>query len=296
MQKFTLVFFTCILLIINGYGQNDHDTLPAIILLKLPQRDFHLTTSGQINQFTQLDTKVSPLVYKGWGAGGSIGIQKRRDRVLNSFSAQYSKGKLYNNFQARQYFAELSHFNIQWTSSYKIPFRFSDLVASHLGWQIFQQSDYRRNSQFQNASLTYNFSTSLSPVIRLEKWFEIKENKQRKIFKKQRYIRLNYQLAFPLIAGVSRPAYNAIRGLHDGSGSAFKNTVAQETLQHLQVYSLNHFIAIYSNFEFQYLMKNGNYWSIQYYWNFENLNVKYSNYKTGQTSIQLSFYTFLNGK
>lgn len=277
-------------------AQSDDENKPVINLLYIPIKETYLITAVSLNQFAQLETMVSPLVYKGIGVGVHFGLQRRKNERITSFNTYLSKAKLYNNIQPKQYLAELSYVNVNIATCYKIDKIQSKKINYYIGWQLAQQSDYRLNNQLQNASLSYNLSISLSPVLRVEKWLSIQENQQRKLFKKERSMRLSYQLAVPFIAGVSRPPFNAIRQLHDGSGNAYDNSVMQETISNLHLYTLNHFFALNSLLSFEYFLKNKTRIAIEYLWNYENFNVKNSAYKTSLTGIQLSLHTSLTAQ
>ncbi len=293
MYKLALISFLSLILnqaVANSTIQLKRDT----ILVFVPIKETYLIISPNFNQFAHLETMVSPLVYKGIGAGASIGIQKRKNKATTTFFAHWSKSNLYNDIQPKQYFAELVHVNISASACYEINKLQNRFVKPLIGWQIAQQSDFRRNAQFQNSNLTYNFTTTLSPVFRVEKWLSKTENKERKLFKKQRSMRFIYQLTIPLLAGVSRPSYNAIRVIHDGLGNAYQNSVTQEVISQHKIYTFNHFFALNSVLSFEYFLKSGTRISLQYYWNFENFNLVQSAYKVSQTGIQLSFHTRLN--
>jgi hypothetical protein len=234
------------------------------------------------------------LVYKGIGAGASLGLQRRKKERITSFDTYWSKANLYNDIQPKQYSSALTHVNLGVSTCYLINRIQFKNIKTRAGWQLAHQSDYRQNIQLQNASITYNFSNTLSPIIHFEKWLSIKENPQRKLFKKQRSMRLAYQLAVPLFAGVSRPPFNAIRKLHDGSGNAYENTVVQEVISNYKFYTINHFFALNSNLAFEYFLKNSTRISLQYLWNFENFKVENKAYKVSQTGFQISLHTRLN--
>lgn len=292
MRK-TICFILNICVCHIAFGQED-EIHRDVILLEKPLKELHLITSGSINQSAQLDRLVSPLVYNGWNAGGGMGLMRRRERNIYQLCAQYHQGKLRNKLQPYQYYANLQqmHFNI--SGCYHFPLPHFNYIRSYAGWQITHQSDFRNNTQFQNASTTYNVSTSFAPMLRFEKLWLIRENQTRKIFKKQRYIRFSYQLSLPVLEGISRPPYNAIRQINDGSGGVYQNSLSQEIIQQYKVHSMNHFLAIYSLFDVQFSLQNGNRWALQYYWNYEQFNVVNQIYKTGQAGFQLSFYTRLN--
>lgn len=292
---YKLIIISCLCLILNqAFAHQTIELKRDTILVFVPLRETYLLTGLNFNQFAQLETMVSPLVYKGIGAGASLGLQKRKNKTTTNFNAIYSKGNLYNNLQPKQYYAELIHFNISASACYEINKIQNKFIKPLLGWQVAQQSDFRRNAQFQNSNLSYNFTTTLSPVFRVEKRLSRTENKERKFFKKQRSMRLIYQLAIPLVAGVSRPPYNAIRVIHDGLGNAYQNSVTQEVITQLKIYSFNHFFALNSVLSFEYFLKNSTRISLQYYWNFENYRNTNSNYKVSQTGIQLRIQTRLN--
>lgn len=282
------------LIYITSYAQTAVESKPETILLYVPVKETYLITGVTFNQFAQLESMVSPLVYTGNGAGASLGLQKRKKKTYTSFIAHYSQAKLYNEIQPKQNFAGLSHVNIQVSACYEFSKFEQKNTKALLGWQLGHLSDFRRNVQLQNSNLTYNLSSTLSPVFRLEKWLSIKENKQRKFFKKERSMRLIYQLAVPFIASISRPPYNAIRVLHDGLGSAYQNSITQEVISGQKLYTLNNFFSINSSLAFEYFIKNGTRISLQYFWNFENFTEKNSSYKVSQTGFQLSLHTRLN--
>lgn len=292
-SKYYLIYLLS-LIFAGSFAATTKDSTQTVILLYVPVKETYLITSVNVNQFSQIDNMVSPLVYKGIGAGVTAGLQRRKKERFTSFNTHWSSSKLYNNIQPKQYYAELSHVNVNLASCYLIKRFQNNKIRSYYGWQLAHQSDFRRNAQLQNSSLSYNFSTSLSPALRFEKWLSIKENNQRKLFKKQRSIRISYQLAVPLIASISRPPYNAIRILHDGSGNAYQNSVTQEVINQSKLYTLNQFIAVNSNLSLEYFLKNGTRLSIQYYWNYENFSKMNSSYKVSQSGFQLSLHTRLN--
>lgn len=293
MYKTILICFlnclsTCV------FAQNEAEKNREIILLYMPVKETYLITGVGLNQFTQLETMVSPLVYKGIGAGASIGLQRRKKERITLLNTYWAKANLYNTFQPKQYSSALTHVNLSASTCYlinKIQFK---NIKTRIGWQLSHQSEFRSNTQFQNASLTYNFTTTLAPLLHFEKWLSIAENKQRKLFKKQRSMRLSYQVAIPFIAGVSRPSFNAIRTLNDGTGNAYQNSLADEVIGNIKYYTLNHFFALNSNVTFEYFLKNSTSISLQYLWNFESFNIENKSYKVSQTVFQLRIHTRLN--
>jgi hypothetical protein len=276
------------------HGKGSCTMVRDTILLYKPAKEIYLIKNTNFNQYAQLETMASSLVYRGIGAGAMLGLQKRKNNTITSFITHWSRAKLRNNIQPKQYYAELNHININVSACYILNRFQQKKTIPYTGWQLAQQSDFRRNNQLQNSSVSYNFATSLSPFFRIEKWLSFPENKKRKLFKKQRSILLTYQLAIPLLAGVARPPFNSIRKIHDGLGNVYQNSITQEVITQYKLYTLNHFLAVYSNVELQYFIKNGNRLALQYFWNFENFNKKNSAYKVSQTGIQLSFYTRLN--
>jgi hypothetical protein len=276
------------------FAQNEEENNRDIILLYVPVKETYLITGVGLNQFTQLETMVSPLVYKGIGAGASIGLQRRKKERITLLNTHWSKANLYNSFQPKQYSSALTHINLSASTCYLINKIQIKNITTRIGWQLSHQSDFRSNSQLQNSSLTYNFTTTLSPLLHFEKWLTITENKQRKFFKKQRSMRLSYQWAIPFVAAVARPPFNAIRILNDGSGKAYQNSVADEVISNIKYYSLNHFFAFNSHVTFEYFLKNSTRISLQYLWNFESFKVENKSYKVSQTVVQLSVHTRLN--
>lgn len=293
MHKHILI---CLLNFISicGFAQDENESNRAVILLYVPVKETYLITGISFNQFAQLDHMASPLVYKGISAGGAVGLQRRKKERITMINTHWTKANLYNAYQTKQYSSTLTHLNINVSTCYLINKIRIKNIATRAGWQLSHQSDFRRNIQLQNSSLTYNFTTSGAPFFHFEKWLSITENKQRRFFKKQRSMRLSYQVAFPIIAGVSRPPYNAIRKLNDGSGNAYQNTVSNEIITNMKFYSLNRFFSLNSNLTFEYFLKNSTRISLQYLWNFENFNIENKSYKVSQTAFQISIHTRLN--
>jgi hypothetical protein len=270
------------------------DTSKMVILLLKPIKELHLIYGANINQSAQLDKLVSPLVYKGMLVGGNIGLLRKRERNVYQLNAQYQQGKLYNQIQTKQYYASAQHLQISLGGCYKIPLIRSNKLKGYLGWQVSHQSDFRKNDQFQNSSYTYNLSTSISPTFLIEKLWYIYNNGNRFFLKKQRTIGFSYQLSSPILAGISRPSYIAIRQLKDGSGSTYQNSLIKELIQQYQLTTINQFIAVQSVFNIQFHFTNSNRISLQYAWNFETLNTANRAYKVAHAALQLSLYTRLN--
>ena len=148
------------------FAQNEEENNRDIILLYVPVKETYLITGVGLNQFTQLETMVSPLVYKGIGAGASIGLQRRKKERITLLNTHWSKANLYNSFQPKQYSSALTHINLSASTCYLINKIQIKNITTRIGWQLSHQSDFRSNSQLQNSSLTYNFTTTLSHILK----------------------------------------------------------------------------------------------------------------------------------
>lgn len=258
------------------------------------KKELNLITGVGISEFAQQDYMVSPLMYSGFGTGAQAGLQCIKNKSITRFSFNWNKAILHNNLLARHYSIEATHINSFINVYYSIDKLKPAQTKSYIGWQLVQNSDFRRSSQFQNASLTYNFSCSVAPAYRIEKLYRLHENNKRWIFKKGFNLQWNYQFALPVFSALSRPNYNSIRLLRDGNGNRYENSIQKEVIDNVQFYSINKLLALDSKLEMQYLMQNGNKWALQLNLYFEKFSKPSYQYKSSFTGIFLCFYSRLN--
>lgn len=263
-------------------------------VLGLLQTQTHLISSAHISEFAFKDNMLSPLIYKGTGVGMLLGFEKNKLHKVTNACTNWSKAKIYNSLQSRQYSATTIYFNASLGVSYKIShFKRRRFNAGYLGWQVAQHSDFRRIPQFQNASLNYNLSISAGPRYRASGNFNLKENNKRKLLKKGFEIDWNYQIDLPVAAFVTRPNYNSIRQLNDGNGKPYQNSVTQEAIQNLRFYTLNKFISLNQMLEFTHVLNTHNKLGFQFKWNFEYFNKEFFAYTTSHSGAYLCLYTKL---
>jgi hypothetical protein len=158
----TILFSFLNLISICVLAQNEAENDREIILLYMPVKETYLITGVGLNQFTQLETMVSPLVYKGIGAGASIGLQRRKKERITLLNTHWTKANLYNTFQPKQYLSALTHVNLSASTCYlinKIQFK---NIKTRLGWQLSHQSDYRRNTITPDGN---NFENGIPPDV-----------------------------------------------------------------------------------------------------------------------------------
>jgi hypothetical protein len=84
VPKLILIILMSLLMNFAIAKSNNDITHDTIVVFK-PIRETYLITSANFNQFAQLETMVSPLVYKGMGASVSLGIQKRKNKTTTQF-------------------------------------------------------------------------------------------------------------------------------------------------------------------------------------------------------------------
>lgn len=258
------------------------------------KKQTNLITGVNSSEFAFQETMVSPLIYRGTGIGLQIGFEKNKLNKITYCNINWTKAKMNNLLQPKQYNAELTNFN----TSVGVCYRASKMTFPHysnfLGWQLAQHSDFRRISQFQNASLSYNFSVTLAPVYRAKGYYNLKENPKRKLLKKGINLDWSYQIAFPLAALIARPNFNAIRILHDGNGNIYQNSITEEVIQNFSFYTLNKLIALDQQFEVQYALNSNNKMALQFKWYFEYFDKTHFAYTTSNSGVYLCFYTQLN--
>jgi hypothetical protein len=289
-------FISFIILCFHGYfvgAQNNLLTNDTNHIL-INKKQNYLIAAVNFSEFAFKESMISPLVYHGTGIGWQLGFEKNKLHKITFINTNWSKAKLYNQLQAKQYFAALTHFNASIGTCYKTNKIPLPRCLNYLGWRVAQHSDFRRISQFQNASLSYNLSLSLAPVYLAKGKFSLKEKSKRILFKKGFNLDWCYQISVPLISGISRPNYNAIRLLKDGSGNAYQNSVASEVMQNINVYLINKFIAFDQQVEIQIALNKSNKMALQYKWHFESFTKHHFAYSSSQSGIYFCLYTQLN--
>jgi len=292
LKKIVLLFL--LIIHFNCIAKQNNDSLPNIILLYTPIKETFFVSGINLNRYTAIDNMVSPLVYDGYGLGANFGLLRQKSKSNTNLNFSFCSAKLNNELQAKHYATELNHMLMNCGKSYEINNLTFNTIVTSIGWQFNQVLYFKSNSQFQNSSLTYHISSAISPVFRFEKYLSIKENKKRLAFKKQRYMRINYQFSIPILGAIARPNYNVIRKLNDGTGSNYENSLASEVISNYKLYSFKSFFAINSILCLEYYFKNGNRFMLQYYFNFEQMKKEHFSYKVAQSGLQFCLLTRLN--
>ena len=281
------ILFSFILLVFNNVKAQTYKT--DTILNQCFSKETDIYFSAALNAVYHQDKMFSAPTYNGLGADVRIGFQKRKINSISQLQFSFGSAILYNNLQALHNYAQYYNFSSLFQKVYHINKYKGKKNSIYLGWQLYQSGIFNVNKQLQNSALAYAFYFSTSPIFRAERILNL-NNKQIFFLKKNYPLRLSYHASFPLCSYLSRPNYNGISHMVDGTGNILQYTIVNDMVKNFKVYTLNRFIAFDNKVELQYIMKNNNKWSLQYSWAFQAFNKPYYQYRNVYSGVFISFY------
>lgn len=279
----SLFLFLCISAVYKA--QHAKDTLSRKYQKKQERKSNNKFIIGHIGfvNYNYKDFMVSPLLYSGTKLTESLQYYARGDKKIKSFKFMLASGSLKNQVKVAETPTKLTHYYLEFYRLYYINSFLKDKWKLYLGYNPSVNLDIRANTKFQNSALQYNGQIDIAPMMQIDRRFDLAANG--KFFrKKEKSIRLAWQLSIPLVSLITRPTYN---GITPGMGPADKvvnDLIFGQMIGGLQGRSLNNYFRMANNVSVDFYFKNNNGIKLSYvsdvvnmYKNIAGKRLQYSN-------------------
>jgi hypothetical protein len=277
-----------LILVLSAISFSVHGQSPADNPKKAERkaRDRHLGVGIGMSYIRVMDQATSPLVYKGLQfPAAKLDYMVHSDRLIRTLEADFSYGALYARTETPWYDPS--------NTSYFVAIRFNTLWSLtrflrgkgnwYLGPEININGHFRVNYKYGNSAFTFDNYNGIGVATRLElpfswkaktvKWWFVKFNRR------DRDLRLSWQLSSPILSYMIRPTYVTITNFID------PDLQAKITSDHTTggfFIPLN----IRSQTELYYILQNRNMLKLSYIWN-------YFQHDPGYNKVQSAYHGFL---
>lgn len=266
-------------------AQAQTDTLSKKYQRKLERKRSNKFIAAHIGlvSYNYKDFIVSPLVYSGMKLTESVQYYSRGDKKIMSLRFNLASGNLKNKVKVAESPTKLTHYYLEFYRLYYVSSFLRDQWKLYLGYNPSINFDFRTNPKYQNSAVQYNGQIDLAPMMQIDRRFDLSAN-GRFFRKKDKSIRLAWQLSIPVVSLVTRPTYN---GISPGMGPADKvvsDLVFGQFIGGLEGRSLNHYFRMANTISADFYFRNNNGIRLSYvsdvvnmYKNIEGRRLQYSN-------------------
>lgn len=237
------------------------------------------------------DPQVSPLIYSGLGTGAYTSLLRINPKKIDRTDLMVTRTQLNNKFSDENDNDPSTGTYIRLSNSdfYHHKKIFKERGNLFIGYVTNIQFNIRTNPRFMNAGLSYDLFANIGPAIRLDRDFAWKEKDLRFLFfkskRKERSIRLAWEVDFPVINFISRPNYTTIVNARNGD---VVESLGQNIIKNFRINSLNDFVMVNSKMELYYkLRNNNNMLRFAYLWQVYSYN--YPNYSVSNVASGVTF-------
>ncbi len=281
----TLILLTLVLIAISVSVQGQSETNnPKKAERKA--RDRQLGFGIGMAYIRVMDQATSPLVYKGLQfPAAKLDYMVHSDKLIKTLEADFSYGALYTRTETpwydpsnTSYFVAL-RYNTLWSLT-----RFAGGKGNwYLGPEVNVNGHFRVNYKYGNSAFTFDNYNGIGVATRLEFPFSWKARAVKcwfvKFNRRDRDLRLSWQLSSPILSYMIRPTYVTITNFID------PDLQAKITSDHTTggfFIPLN----IRSQTELYYILQNRNMLKLSYIWN-------YFQHDPGYNKVQTAYHGFL---
>lgn len=249
-------------------------------------RDRHLGVGIGMSYIQVMDQATSPLLYNGLQfPAAKLDYQVHSKKIIKSLETDFSYGQLTTRTSTpwydpanTSYFVAV-RFNILWSLTTFA----KDRINWYLGPELNINGHFRVNYKYGNSAFTFDNYNGLGLTTRLELPFSWKGKKVKVWFmnfnRRNRDLRLSWQLSSPLISYMIRPTYVTITNFIDPDLQA---SITPDHTSGGFLIPLN----IRSQTELHYILQNRNMLKLSYIWNFYH-------HDPGYNKVQSAYHGFL---
>lgn len=260
-SKYLFSLLTTLLLISSAYCQ-DSSQRPV---KKKKEWNTFLDLGVGISRHKIRDESTSPLRYSGrlWNLSGSY-IQENNNRFWRLYGG-FSSGNIRKTVSGSTFLATSYNGFGGMSVLFGLKNQSEKKIKMFVGGDAMWTGDFRINFNFQNASYNYNLTTGIGPSFLTQYHFGWNAKKSKLGFikwkRKERHLKLSYQVSLPLFYHFIRPDYSVIKDFTNGEtgASGFDNP---------QISFIGDVIKFNMRTELFYYFENGNGIKLGYMWDF----------------------------
>ncbi len=259
-------------------------------------RDKYLGLGLGVSFVKVLDQATSPLLYKGWEFPyASLGYLTHSEKVIKTLETDFSFGWLKTRTETPWYDPRNTSYYlaIRYNFLYRLPFLSDKKVRWYLGPEFNINGHFRVNYKFDNSAFTFDNYNGVGFANRFELPFSYKSGEFKflgiRFKRRDRDLRLSWQLSMPLVSFIIRPTYVTITNFIDPE--------LQRKISSNQITGgLFVPFSVRSQTELYYILHNGNLIKLSYVWNFFSNDPGYNKVQTAFHGILFSFIYKFNYK
>lgn len=249
-------------------------------------RDKYLGVGPFFSYTKVVDNTTSPLVYKGFNfPGASIGYHVHSAKRIKTFETDFAAGNLNTSTETPWYNPVNTSYLL--VARYNILYRLNRFSTESLRWYIGPEFNinghFRVNYKYGNSAFTFDNYNGVGVASRIELPFSWESRELKfwfiKINRRDRDLRLSWQVSMPLASFMVRPTYVTITNFIDPE---LQTKITTDHINGGFLIPLN----IRSQTELTYILHNQNMIRLGYIWNF------YS-HDPGTNKVQSAFHGFV---
>lgn len=259
-------------------------------------RDRYLAFGPGVSFIKVIDHNTSPLLYKGPSfVAANLGYLVHSERIIKTFESEFSFSYLHARTETPWYNPRNTSYYIVFR--YDILYRLRQIVRNRINWylgpEINVNGHFRVDYKYGNSAFTFDNYNGAGLATRFEFPLGYKARKINLWFltmnRRNRDLRLSWQLSMPLVSLMIRPTYVTIT-----------NFIAPElqtkvTRDHLDGGFLVPF-NLRSQTELYYILHNRNILKLSYIWNFYHHDPGTNKVQSAYHGIMFSLLFKFNNK
>ncbi|MCB2218901.1 MAG: hypothetical protein KQI35_00800 [Bacteroidetes bacterium] len=251
------------------------------------ERDKYLGLGTGFSYVKVTDNNTSPLRYKGITIPANLSFLVHSEKIIKSFETDFSYGNLTTPTELPWYNPTNTSYYI--SLRYNILYRFKQLAEDRINWYLGPEFNinghFRVNYKYGNSAFTFDNYNGIGLATRFEFPFHYRAKKMKlwfiKLNRRDRDLRLSWQLSTPFVSFMIRPTYVTITNFID------PDLQSKITADHI---SGGFFVPfnLRSQTELHYILHNGNAIRLSYVWNFFHHDPGYNKVQSAYHGLTLS--------
>lgn len=264
--------------------------------LKRKARDKYMYMGMGFSHVKVTDNVTSPLLYKGFQFPYvSLGYLNHSKKRIKTLEVDFSFGFLKSRTVSPWYSSQNMSFytNIRYNILYYLRSFAKSRIKWYIGPEFNINGHFRVNNKYGNSAFTFDSYAGAGIATRFELPFGWKGRTYRFLGKdhnrRERNLRLSWQLSTPLLSFLVRPTYVTITNFIDPE---LQTKITKEN-----TYG-GFFVpfSIRSQTELYYVLQNQNMFKLSYVWNFYNHNPGYNKVQSAFHGLYIAFIFKFNNK
>ncbi len=285
------------MLIQTGMAQQQENDAPRSKKEIRKARDKYLSLGTGLSYMKVIDNATSPLLYKGFQIGNAyIGYQVHSPERIKHIDVNFGFGWLKTRTKTPWYDPRNTSYRI--VIRHDILYRLNtDLLKGKLAWYIGPEINinghFRVNYKYGNSAFTFDNYNGVGLATEMEYPFHWKSRKVKiwfiKFNRRDRDLRLNWQLSTPVVSFMIRPTYVTITNFIDPE---LQTQISNDQISGGFFVPFN----IRSQTSLYYNLHNRNMLKLSYIWNFYHNDPGYNKVQSAYHGWIFSFVYKFNQK